>query len=88
MAFRKIIIAVDCNDDNERDLVQNMANEISNTRMLKASTFLKMYPLIKDNKEDLLELFRLITEGGITSLLSVRGGKLISKFSKLNGKAK
>lgn len=45
MALRKIFLAVECADDNERDIVQSLANELSNSRILNARTLINMKPM-------------------------------------------
>ena len=84
MALRKIIVAVDCADDNERDIVQDVFQEISNMRILNGSQIKKMVPLIRRNKADLVELFQMITNNGVGSLLSIKGGKLIARLQANN----
>lgn len=84
MALRKIIVAVDCADDNERDIVQGVFQEISNMRVLNGTQIKKMIPLIKKNKSELIELFGLITKDGIGSLLSIKGGRLIARLQANN----
>lgn len=82
MALRKIIIAVDCENDRERDEIQKICTEISSMGMLKASQILTMAPAFQRNREDLLRLFHMITTGGVKSLMSVDGGRLLLKLSK------
>lgn len=71
MALRKIFLAVECADDNERDIVQSLANELSNSRILNARTLINMKPM-----------FDMISQNGIGSILSVKGGMIISKLAK------
>lgn len=39
-------------------------------------------PIVRKNKSEIAQLFTMIKEGGIKSLMSVKGGMLISKMSK------
>lgn len=80
MALRKITLAVECRDDAERDAFQNLANEISNMRILKASELLAMEPLLKANKEPLAKLFKMVAKGGPKALLSIDGARLLTSF--------
>lgn len=82
MALRKIILAVDCDDDNERDAVQQIAQEISDMRVLSAKSMLRMKPMFDSNRNELMQLFYFIANKGIKSLLSFEGGKLLMKFKK------
>lgn len=82
MALRKIYIVVDCVDDTERNDVQNVFNEVSNARLLKGGDIINMLPVFNRNKDDLLQLFRMIKDGGIKSLMSIKGGSLIAKLSR------
>lgn len=84
MALRKIYLAVDCDNDQERDMVQEMANEISNMRVLKGRSILNMLPIFQRNQSELIELFQMVSKGGVKSLLSIQGGLLIKKLSSKN----
>lgn len=83
MALRKIFLAVECADDNERDIVQSLANELSNSRILNARTLINMKPMFDKNRNELIQLFDMISQNdGIGSILSVKGGMIISKLAK------
>lgn len=82
MALRKIYIAVDCADDTEKDNVQNVFNEISNARIFSGRDVINMIPIFNNNRSDLLQLFRMIQEGGVKSLMSIKGGSLIAKLAR------
>lgn len=82
MALRKLYIVVDCEDDEQKEAVQTAFNELSNTRALTSRSIISMYPFFQKNRESLMELFRMIKDGGIKSLLSMRGGTLINNIRK------
>ncbi len=82
MALRKLYIAVDCEDDEQKNAVQTALNELSNTRVLTSRNIISMYPFFKKHQSELIELFGMIKTGGIKSLLSVRGGTLINNLRK------
>jgi hypothetical protein len=86
MALRKIYLAVECANDQERDAVQGIANELSNMRVMNASSIIKMMPLVEKHKAEFTQLFQMITRDGISSLMSIRGGMLIGKLAKINKK--
>ena len=82
MALRKIFLAIDCATDDERDAVQNLANEISNLRVLDGSKLLSLAPAFRANKEAFGKLFTLIANGGPKALLSMDGAKLLTSFKR------
>nr|DAR14571.1 MAG TPA: hypothetical protein [Caudoviricetes sp.] len=86
MALRKIYLAVECANDQERDAVQGIANELSNMRVMNANSIIKMMPLVEKHKAEFTQLFQMITRDGISSLMSIRGGMLIGKLAKINKK--
>ena len=82
MALRKLFIVLDCDDDHQKEQVQALLNEVSNARMLNARQLVSMAPMIQRNKQDIVELFNLIKQGGIKSIMYVKGGLIISRISK------
>lgn len=80
--LRKIIIAVDCADDNERDRVQNIATEVSNMRILDGRKMVGVWPYVQAHKGDIQQLFSLISEGGIKALLSGKGVQLLTRLTR------
>lgn len=82
MALKKLYIVVDCENDEQKEAVQNALNELSNSRILTSRKIISMYPFWKKHQSELVELFNMIKTGGIKSLLSVRGGALINNLRK------
>lgn len=82
MGFWKVYIAVDCADEAEYRRVQEAAKEISNTRILKGGQILSMLKVFNENKEKMIELFQMISSGGIKSLTSAKGIWLIGSLVK------
>ena len=80
--LRKIIIAVDCADDNERDRVQNIATEVSNMRILDGRRMTGIWPYVQSHKGDMQQLFSLISEGGIKALVSGKGIQLLTRLTR------
>ena len=80
--LRKIIIAVDCADDNERDRVQQIATEVSNMRILDGRKMVGVWPYIQAHKGDIQQLFSLISDGGIKALLSGKGVQLLTRLTR------
>mgnify|MGYP006976581772 CR=1 FL=1 len=80
--LRKIIIAVDCANDEERDRVQGIMQEISGMGILSAQSIIGMYPFLKSNRGQLFELFNMVSNGGVKSIMSAKGINLISQLAK------
>ena len=80
MSLRKLYIAIDCASEEERDAVQRVLEEVSNMRVLTGSSIVRMYPMFQQKRRELTELFRMIAEGGVKSLLSMRGAQIINKL--------
>lgn len=82
MALRKLYVVIDCDDEEQKNAVQNALNELSNSRLLTSRNIISMYPFFSKHKNELFELFNMVKTGGIKSLLSVRGGTLINNLRK------
>lgn len=82
MALRKIVLAVDCADDAQRDRVQAIMNEISGMKMLNGSKIEGMYPYFRKHQGELYQLFNLIGNGGVKALMSGQGISLITKLAR------
>lgn len=80
--LRKIIIAVDCADDNERDRVQQIATEVSNMRILDGRKMVGIWPYVQAHKGDIQQLFSLITDGGVKALVSGKGIQLLTRLTR------
>lgn len=64
MAYRKIIIAVDCDTEQEQIIVQNIAKEISGTFDIKAKDLIGFYPFVKQNKALLYSAVKTVASEG------------------------
>lgn len=82
MAFRKLYIVLDCDDDQQKEQVQSLLNQISNARLLNGRQLVNMAPVVQRNQQDIAELFNMIRQGGIKAIMSVKGGLIISRISK------
>ena len=82
MALRKIIIAVDCADDAQRDRVQDIVNEISGMRVLDGGKIEGMYPFFRLHHAEISQLFSMISRNGIKSVMSGQGLALITKLAR------
>lgn len=64
MGLRKVYIAVDCENDQEQMLVQNIAKEISGTFDIKAKELISFYPFVKNNKGILYSAVKTVAKEG------------------------
>lgn len=64
MGLRKVYIAVDCENDQEQMLVQNIAKEISGTFDIKAKDLISFYPFVKSNKGILYSAVKTVAKEG------------------------
>lgn len=82
MALGKVFIVLDFDSEEQKAQVQDILKEISNERILTGRQIVSVAPIVRKNKSEISQLFTMIKEGGIKSLMSVKGGMLISKMSK------
>lgn len=82
MALGKVFIVLDFDNEQQKEEVQELLKEVSNERILTGRQVVSVAPMIRRNKEDLAELFSMIKNGGVKSLMSINGGTLISRISK------
>lgn len=82
MALGKVFIVLDFDSEEQKAQVQEILKEISNERILTGRQIVSVAPIVRKNKSEIAQLFTMIKEGGIKSLMSVKGGMLISKMSK------
>lgn len=71
MAYKKIIIAVDCDNEQEQQLVQAMAKEISETFRMKAKDLINFYPMLKKHKGLLYTAIKTVSQEGKKGLLKL-----------------
>lgn len=82
MAKRKILIAVECADDAQRDRIQNIMNEVSGMNLLVGTQIEGMYPYFRNHRMELQQLFALVAQNGVKSLMSGQGLSLITKLAR------
>lgn len=82
MALGKVFIVLDFDSEEQKAQVQDILKEISNERILTGRQIVSVAPIVRKNKSEIAQLFTMIKEGGLKSLMSVKGGMLISKMSK------
>lgn len=79
--LRKLFIAIECDDDAQVQAIQNELNELSNSRVLTGRKLMSMLPYYKSHRNTLNELFKLVSQGGVKAVLSMKGAQLMSKLT-------
>lgn len=64
MAYKKVTIAVDCENEQEQQMVQVMAKELSETLRLKAKDLINFYPVLEKNRNLIYTAMQLISKEG------------------------
>ena len=82
MSLRKIIIGVNCADDAQRDRVQDIFAEISGMELFDGNKIEDVYPYIRSHQGELMDLFNLVSKGGVKSLMSGQGISLVTKLAR------
>lgn len=71
MAYRKIYLAVNCENEAEVEAVQQFAKELSQTLQLKGTDVLKLAPSVRKNRDLLAHTIRTISAEGIKGVMKV-----------------
>lgn len=79
----KVYLVLDFENEEQKKYVQKVLEDVSNMRIVTGKQVQAMYPFYQQHKGEISELFRMITNGGIKSLLSMKGAALITKLSKV-----
>lgn len=69
--YRKIYIAVDCENEQEQQLVQNIAQDISQSFTIKAKDLIGFYPAIQKNKALLNTIVKTVSREGKKGLMKL-----------------
>lgn len=80
--LRKVFIVIDFEDEQQVHEVQEELNSFSNSRVLDGKKLRTMLPMFKKHKGALIELMKLIAQGGVKAVLSMRGAQLINSIRK------
>ena len=64
MAHRKIILAVDCENDQQQQAVQRIAEELSKTFLISAKDLIAFYPFVKKHKALLYSAVKTVSKEG------------------------
>ena len=71
MAYKKVIIAVDCETDQEQQLVQAIAKELSETFRLRARELINFYPVLQKHKALLYTAMQTVGREGKKGILKL-----------------
>ena len=74
---------LDCESDEHHTQAQSILNELSNTRVLTATSLIKAYPMYRARQNEIHTLFNLVKTSGLKGLLSVQGATLLAKMARL-----
>lgn len=78
----KVYLVLDFDNEEQKQYVQKIMEDISNMRMVSGRQIQQIYPFYQRHKGEINELFNMIANGGVKSLMSMRGAGLIAKLSK------
>ena len=71
MAYKKVVIAVDCENEQEQQLVQAMAKELSETLQLKAKELIGFYPVLQKHRGLIYSAMQTISRDGKMGILKL-----------------
>ena len=71
MGYKKITLAVDCENEEEQQMVQVMAKELSETLRLRAKELISFYPILQRHKGLIYTAINLISKEGKRGLLKL-----------------
>ena len=71
MAYKKVIIAVDCENEEQQKVVQAMAQELSETLQLKAKELINFYPVLQKNRGLIYTAINTISKEGKKGLFKL-----------------
>ena len=78
--LKKIFLVIDVHDEAQRDRVQQIANELSNMRVLNGTQIENIYPLYRQYENDIRQLFWNVIHNGFNTQTMMTIGKLASKM--------
>lgn len=71
MAYKKVIIAVDCENEAEQQKVQEIAKDLSETLRLKAKELISFYPFVQKNRGLIFAVVDTMSKEGKKGLLKL-----------------
>lgn len=80
--FKKIYLAIDVQDDAQRDRLQRIAEELSNSRLLNGNQLEYIYPIYRQYENDIRQIFHMVSTNGFGPSTMMAIGKIASKMIK------
>lgn len=80
--LKKITLVIDVDDVAQRDRVQQIADEVSNMRVLKGNQIENMYPVFRKYENDLRQIFHNVSHNGFGPQTMLSIGKLASNIMR------
>ena len=71
MAYRKVILAVDCENEQEKQKMQEIANELRELLHFKAKDLIEFYPILKTHRALIYNSINIISKEGKRGLLKL-----------------
>lgn len=71
MAYKRVILAVDCENEKEQQKVQEIAKELSEVLHLKAKDLVEFYPILKTHRALIYNSINIISKEGKKGLLKL-----------------
>lgn len=71
MAYKKVLVAVDCENEQEQQMVQAMAKELSEALQLKAKDLINFYPVLQKNKGLIYTAMQMLSKEGKKGLFKL-----------------
>lgn len=78
----KVYIVLDFADEREKEQVQEILKEFSNMRLTNGRQIVSFYPFVKARQRELFQLFNMIRNNGVKSLVSLQGAALVKSLMK------
>lgn len=71
MAYKKVYVAIDCENEQEQQKVQELAKEISGVLTLKARELIGFYPVLQKNRALIYNAFNILSKEGKKGLFKL-----------------
>lgn len=71
MAYKKVFIAIDCDNEEEQQKVQVMAKELSELLRLNAKELINFYPILRKNRGLIYSAINTISKEGKRGLFKL-----------------
>ena len=80
--LRKLNIAIDCKDDQQKKQVQQVLAELSGMNLVSGEQILSVYPFFIAHRREIKQIFEMIINEGPKSIASFKGAALINALRK------